>query len=61
MLRVWYPGMEPMDNSHLRNMALFAKGNWRGREGTPEDIDSLAKDALRQMGAALMAGNVKGL
>lgn len=60
MLRVWYPGMEPLDNSHLRNMALFAKGNWRGREGTPEDMNALAKDALRRMSEDLLAGRVKG-
>ena len=30
-IRVWWPGIDPMENSHRRNMALFEAGNDRGK------------------------------
>lgn len=62
MLRHWYPGMDPLENSHLRNRALFEKGN--ARNSDPTNPKSLGREweakAAQELEMQLRAGIIPG-
>ena len=59
MLRVWFPGIEPLENSHVRNMALFKKGN--SRNGDPKSLGKeWETEALADLEMQLRAGVIPG-
>lgn len=63
VLRRWYPGMDPMRNSHRRNMALFVKANPKNQD--PGEISAsmqqAADDAFRKLNEQIKAGMVPKL
>jgi hypothetical protein len=54
MIRVWWPGVDPMENSHRRNMALFEAGNDRQRPA--QSVMGESRDALKELEGQLRSG-----
>lgn len=62
-LRYWFPGMDPLENTHLRNMALFNKGNARNADPTSLALgkgQEWEKQALADLEMQLRAGIIPG-
>ena len=53
-IRVWWPGIDPMENSHRRNMALFEAGNDRGKPD--KGVLGQAEEAFKELNEMMAAG-----
>lgn len=49
-----------MENSHRLNIALFRKGNDRGKKQDPDSMEDQVKDALKDLENQIKTGRIKG-